>query len=34
MNIRGGQLTKTKCLIKAAIDYKRFLLVEAAEVYG
>ena len=34
MNIRGGQLTKTKCLGKAAIDYKGFFLVEAPEVYG
>jgi hypothetical protein len=34
MNIRGGQLTKTKCLGKVAIDYKGYLLVEAAEVYG
>jgi hypothetical protein len=34
MNIRGGQLTKTKSLGKAAIDFKGFLLVEAAEVYG
>jgi hypothetical protein len=34
MNIRGGQLTKTKCLGKAAIDYNEYFLVEAPGVYG
>jgi hypothetical protein len=34
MNIRGGQLTKTKCPGKTAIYYEGFFLVGAPEVYG